>query len=572
MVRLRSVFLIKNLKKIRLQYVVRYNSNIIRSPYPDVIIPDIPLAEFILKDFSKHSDKIALESVETGKKYTFEEVRQKSINLNKGLRKKFQLKRDDVVAIVLPNVPEYAICLLGSLLANFRITTVNPFATAEEIRIQLMDTNAKAIFSTCFLENHIKTVITSLPTSIPVVALKTQVTDTIPRGFISFDELVDTQLDIEDDRHVPKSTDTTIILASSGTTGLPKGVLHSHRSLIASACQMNSPITNALEPTTENFQETVPGVLPFFHVFGASVHLINQLTFKSKLATITKFSPEVFVTMLEKHKPRFMFAAPPLVLFLLNSPLVTQKHLETLKHIFSGAASLGASDEEKLYIKSGGNTKLLQGYGLTESPVLITNMGNPNIEPGSIGKLLPNTEAKMIPADYQRGEPLEAYKEGEIFIRGPQVMQGYNNKPKETSDAFVDGWLRTGDLGYYNERGTFFIKDRVKDLIKVNAFQVPPAELEQLLRRYPNITDAVVIGIPHDRYGEVPRAYITLKPNSNINLTDLEKFVDKNVSKHKRILGGFVILDTVPKTASGKYLRRSLKLQYLKEKELDIVK
>ncbi|KAF5302847.1 hypothetical protein FQA39_LY02027 [Lamprigera yunnana] len=555
----------------------RYNSKIVKSHYPNVIIPNIPLAEFILKDFSKHSDKIALESVETGKKYTFEEVRRKSINLNRGLRKKVKLERNDVVAIILPNLPEYAICLLGSLLGNFRITTVNPLATADEIVAQLVDSNvdsnAKAIFCTCLLENHIKTVISKLRRTIPVIALKVQVTDTTPLGFISFDELVDTQFDIDDDKYLPKSTDTTIIPYSSGTSGLPKGVLHSHRSIISFACQMNSPTTNHLEPTTENFQESVPVIFPFFHVAGMFVHLINQLTFNSKLVTITKFTPDVFVRMLEEHKPKFLYAAPSLVLFLINSPLVTQKCLETVKHLFCGSAPLGASDEEKLYIKSGGNTKTFQAYGLTEASIVFMNVGNTNVtEPaGSVGKLMPNTEVKIISIDDQKGESLEAYKEGEIFVRGPQVMEGYNNKPKETSEVLIDGWFRTGDLGYYDKSESFFVKDRLKELIKVKGFQVPPAELEELLRSYPNIADAVVIGVPHDRYGEVPRAYITLKPNSKINLKNLEKFVDKNVSQHKRIVGGFKVLDTLPKTASGKYLRKNLKLQYFKEKELDLL-
>ncbi|KAF5302845.1 hypothetical protein FQA39_LY02025 [Lamprigera yunnana] len=559
--RFRHMF--KNIKFTHLRY---YSANVIRSPFADVVIPNICLPEFVLQSFTKHSNKTALECVETGRKYTFEEVRKKSINLNKGLRKKFNTRKDDVVAIVLPNIPEYAICLLGSLLAHLRVTTVNPLATAVEIRRQLVDSSAETIFTTCSLENHIRAVVSKIPKSILIVAIKTQATDVTPNNFISFNELVDTEVDTEDNISTQYSTDTALIPYSSGTTGFQKGVLHSHHALIASACLINSPETNIFEPATESYQEVVPAILPFFHLFGNSIHIISQLSLNCKLLTMPKFTLAGFVDLLKNHQPRFIYAVPLLVLYLTNSPFITRNDLKSLQYVMCGATRLSEKEEETFYNKVEGATQLIQMYGLTEAHTVTTNLKNNIIRNGSIGKPLQNTEVKVVPVNNVQGESLDLYEEGEILIKGPQIMKGYLNRPKETSDSFVNGWLRTGDLGYYDERNEFHLKDRLKDLIKVKGVQVAPAELEELIQRYnPDITEAVVIGIPHSIYGEVPQAYITLKPNSKINLMDLDKFVTNNVSKHKRMLGGFQIVDCIPKSTTGKYLRKELRNKYIKE-------
>ncbi|KAK4887095.1 hypothetical protein RN001_003366 [Aquatica leii] len=558
----RALCLNKNIKKINISFTC-YSSNIIRSRFPDIVIPDVTLPEYIFSNFNKFPNKIAVECAETGRKYTFEELRRKSINLNKALRKVLKLKHDDIIAVILPNVPEYPICILGSLLANLKVTTVNPAGTVDEIKRQMIDTDTKAIFTVCSLENHIRQVIRTLPAPVPIITIKTKTTDTTPEGFINFSELLDVSFAI-DDKYLAKTNDIAIIPYSSGTTGLQKGVLHSHSSLVSLICQLRSPYVVFTKPTTENFQETLPVVLPFFHIYGFTSLLITQLSIMSKIVTLSKFTPEIFVNVLEKHKPRLLCVVPPLFLFLTNSPLVTQKHLKSVEYVFSGAAPLGPKDEERLVIKSEEKLQVVQGYGLTEAPVVTVNSNNDHYTAGTVGKPLQNTEIKVVSVENALAEPLAKNEEGEIFVRGPQVMCGYYNNPKETESTFVNGWLRTGDLGYYDEYNNVYIKDRLKELIKVKGYQVAPAELEDLIRSYPNVTDAVVIGIPHEKYGEVPRAYITLKPKTNINLKSLEEFVSSNVSTYKQIQGGFSIVDSIPKTASGKYLRKDLKVQYLK--------
>lgn len=181
---------------------------------------------------------------------------------------------------------------------------------------------------------------------------------------------------------------------------------------------------------------------------------------------------------------------------------------------------------------------------------------------GSIGKPPPNTLIKIVPADNPEGEALGPNSPGELLVKGPQVMRGYRNKPEQTKEVFVNGWLRSGDIGYYNENRVLYITDRLKELIKVKGFQVPPAELEEVIRSFPDVSDAGVIGVPHPTYGEVPRAYVVPKDGKRIDTKKLNEFVSSKVAKYKNLTGGIAIVDSIPKNASGKILRRLLKLQY----------
>ncbi|KAB0799121.1 hypothetical protein PPYR_07001 [Photinus pyralis] len=536
----------------------------IRCHLPNVNVPALTVPEFIFQNFSKHPHKTALECAETGRRYTFEEVRRKSLNLNKALRQKFHLKQKDIVALVLPNIPEYAICLLGALQAGLRVTTVNPFGTADEIKSQLQDTEAKVIITTCQLGEFADTVVQRLQKQIPIVTIKTEVTNTIAPGKVNFQELIDTVCDLND--VCPSNThDIAVIPYSSGTTGKQKGVLHSHNTLIATVVAVSCKTLYPLKDTTDNFQETTPAVLPFFHIYGLTVVLLSQLYSLVNIITISKFTPTLFLDSLLKYKPSTMCLVPPLVLFMANNESVTRAHFEFLEAIYSGAAPLGASDELKLVNRSGKDLKIYQGYGLTEAPVVTAFYQGVDIPSGSVGRAIQNTQMKIVPVDNPKADHLGANQPGELLCKGSQLMLGYYNKDKESADAFVDGWFKTGDLVYMDKANNMFVQDRLKELIKVKGYQVPPAELEELIRTYPNVLDAVVIGIPHEQYGEVPRAYLSVKADTKINLQHLDEFIASKVSKYKRIAGGFAIVDKIPKTASGKYLRKDIKLQYMQE-------
>lgn len=212
-------------------------------------------------------------------------------------------------------------------------------------------------------------------------------------------------------------------------------------------------------------------------------------------------------------------------------------------------------------------TPEITGYGLSETSPVITMVPQKlqGKYPGCMGLPVPNTLIKVVEVDDQQGKHLGPHKTGELLIKGPQVMKGYHNKPEETKNTFLNGWFKTGDLVRYDEDGMFYIADRIKELIKVKGFQVPPAELEEIIRNFPGVSEAAVIGIPHQTYGEVPKAYIVPKINSQIDVKKLKEFVEQKVSKHKRLEGGVAIVSDIPKNASGKILRRQLKLRHLEQ-------
>lgn len=235
--------------------------------------------------------------------------------------------------------------------------------------------------------------------------------------------------------------------------------------------------------------------------------------------------------------------------------------MKTVWLVISGAAPIGASDAERFKLKAP-NTSFLQGFGLTEtSPVThLSTPGSKNF--ASVGPLAHDTEGKIVPIDDPHGRGVGPNIKGELWLRGPQIMLGYHNNEKATKETLTaDGWLKTGDIGYYDENLEFYVTDRLKELIKVKGFQVPPAELEEVLRNHPDITDAGVIGIPHPTAGEAPRAYIVTK-NPKLTEKDVKDFVAARVAEHKWLEGGVEFLEAIPKNETGKILRRKLKLKY----------
>lgn len=229
-----------------------------------------------------------------------------------------------------------------------------------------------------------------------------------------------------------------------------------------------------------------------------------------------------------------------------------------------GAAPLGALDEEKFQKKAQKHINVVQGFGLSEtSPVVcITSLKHP-YAPGSVGEPVSNTTLKVVAIDDPNCTPLGPNEQGELLVKGPQVMKRYHNKPEETKDAFTeDGWLRTGDMVYYDENQMFYVTDRIKELIKVKGFQVPPAELEEIIRDYEGVADTAVIGVPHDVHGEVPKAFVVPKPAAKIDPKKLEEYVSGRVAQYKQLKGGVAFVDAIPKNASGKILRRELKMKF----------
>ncbi|XP_015834355.2 uncharacterized protein LOC655197 [Tribolium castaneum] len=538
---------------------------ILHSDLEDVEIPKVSLDQYLFEKTHNWPQRIATECAATGRKYTYEEIQTKSINLNRNLRKKLKLQKGDVVALLLPNSPEFIMATIGALKAGLVVTTLNPIYTPDEIARQLKDSSTKAIITFVDFYELAKASANLSQSPINILTIKTQQGQAIPQGALNFDEF--TEPCDYPDVPPPDTNDIAFLPYSSGTTGLPKGVQLSHRNILANLCQFNARELSVIQDTTQEHQDVIPAVLPKFHIYGLTATTLHLFYKGCKTVAISKFSPEGYLQTLRKYKPDVIFVAPPLVLFLASHPSVTSNDLQSIRSVVSGAAPLGALDEERFITKAQKDINILQGYGLTEtSPMVAMTRAAlkklPNSS-GTIGRPVSNTSVKIIDPNDPNETPLGANTTGELVVKGPQVMKGYHNRPEETRDAFTkDGWFRTGDMMYYDDNKLLFVSDRLKELIKVKGFQVPPAELEEIIRDFPEVKDAAVIGVPHPKDGEVPRAYIVGK---NVDVNKLEEFVAQKVAPYKRLRGGIEIVESIPKNATGKILRRALKEEFEKK-------
>ncbi|CAH2003974.1 unnamed protein product [Acanthoscelides obtectus] len=384
--------------------------NILYSDREDVEVPRIPVHQYIYAKIEPFHKYTFTECSVTGRKYTYEEVRVKARNLSKSIVKKLRLQKDDVVAIFLPNIPEYPICCLGIMEAGLAVTTMNPIYTAEEISKQILDSNAKAMIT--LNQNNLtstaEAAIKMAKRTLPIIVIKDKECDDLCRSCIDFGELVDTNTDIPDFDH--EGLDRMAFLPySSGTTGLPKGVELTHNNLVSNLCQGAHQDFNKFVSANGNFQEVIPAVLPMFHIYGFMVNLLNVATYGTKVVTIPRFHPELYISVLKQHAITAIYAAPPLVLFMIQHPDVRPEYMKNVKFILSAAAPLGSLDEQHFQEKFGVTISITQGYGLTETSPLVTLFPKKYAEEtsqpvtGSIGKLLPNTRAKVISLDDPTG-------------------------------------------------------------------------------------------------------------------------------------------------------------------------
>ncbi|MCP4358721.1 MAG: 4-coumarate--CoA ligase family protein [Chloroflexi bacterium] len=452
--------------------------------------------------------------------------------------------KGDVFAIYSPNLPEYAVAFHAVSLIGGTVTTVNPLYTADELAHQLNDSGATYLLTiSLFLENAqaaaAKSGVTEIFTFDPV------------EGATPFASLLQSDGRLPDLTIDPQE-DVVVLPYSSGTTGLPKGVMLTHHNIVANMVQAEGIADFQLISE----KDVIMGILPFFHIYGMVVILNMSLVLGATIVTMPRFDLVQFLELIQKHKITRINLVPPILLALAKHPIVDNYDLSSLIEMTSGAAPLSEDLAEAVVQRLGCN--IVQGYGLTEtSPITHVCPNLPGmIKRSSIGPAIPNTETMVV--SVESGEPVGHNQNGEIWIRGPQVMKGYLNNPDATAATVnKDAWLRTGDIGYVDEDGYFYIVDRLKELIKYKGFQVAPAELEGLLLTHPAVADAAVIPSPDEEAGEIPKAFIVLKPGAEASAEEIMGWTAKRVAPHKKIRR-LEFVDEVPKSLSGKILRRIL--------------
>src|SRR3982751_5275587 len=514
---------------------------IVNSPFPPVTIPDCSLTEFVFRRAEEFADKAALIEGPTGRVVTYSQLVQSVRRVAASLHAR-GFRKGHVFGIMSPNLPEYAMLFHGVALIGGILTPINPLYTDSEIAHQLKDAGAKFLITVPQCLDKARAAASEASVEEIFVFGEAE-------GSTSFSSLV------AEDGEVPiveinPREDLIALPYSSGTTGLPKGVMLTHHNLVANLCQMEG-----LDYFSQD--DTLICVLPLFHIYGLVVILNMGLHKGSTIVTMPRFDLEQFLKAVQDYRVTMAHIVPPIVLALSNSPLVEQYDLSSLHTLFSGAAPLGESLTKTCMQRL--NCKIRQGYGMTEtSPVTHSSPSDASrVKFGSVGLVAPNTECKVV--DLESGTPQPARKEGEICVRGPQVMKGYLNKPEATSSTIdSDGWLHTGDVGFVDEDGHFFVVDRAKELIKYKGFQVAPAELESILLTHPAIADAAVIPYPDDEAGEVPKAYVVR--TADVSAAAIMDYLAAEVAPFKKLR--FVeFIDKIPKSPSGKILRRGFVAQ-----------
>ena len=511
---------------------------IFKSQHADIDIPESDLTSVVLSRVDELGDKAALIDGPTGRSLSYLQLREQVNRLAAGLHRR-GFRKGDVFAIFIPNVPEYAVVFLGVAAIGGVNTTVNSLYSCADLIHQFNDSGARFLLTIPdFLDR-------ALPAA-EACGIEEIFVLGEAEGITPFSELLD------NDGHAPvveidPKADLVALPYSSGTTGLSKGVMLTHENLISNmvlSCQSN--------PIDES--DSAIGVLPFFHIYGM-VLILNLSVYRgATLVTIPRFELEQFLQLVQDYKITNLNLVPPLVLALAKHPSVDNYDLSSVRIIGCGAAPLGEELEQACATRL--NCLIYQGYGLTEvagachiSPAVASKQ-----KPGTVGPVLPNTLARII--DTETGADLGPNERGEVWVCGPHIMVGYLNNTEATA-ASIDAecWYHTGDIGYADEDGYFYIVDRIKELIKYKGYQVAPAELEALLLSHSAIADAAVIPSPDEEAGEIPKAFVVLK--QEISPEEIMKFVAEAVAPHKKIRK-VEIVDEIPKSASGKILRRIL--------------
>ena len=529
---------------------------------------DKPLYSLLKKSADEFPDKVSIHF--QGKELTFKEVYESATKFASYL-KSIGLEKGERVAVMLPNCPQGVISFFGILMAGGVVVQTNPTYTERELQQQMKDSGAKIILALDILFPRVTAAARGTEIEhIIVTAIKDYLP--FPKNLIYpfiqkkeygivvkvehagnhhlFTEIMKQKISGEVAEPIDVDNDLALLQYTGGTTGTPKGVMLTHKNLIA-----NTEMCNAWLYRCKRGEERVLAILPFFHVYGMTTVLVLSIMEGNTMIIMPKFDVESTLKTIHKQRPTLFPGAPTMYIGLLNHPDVSKYDLSSIEACISGSAPLPLEVQEQFEKVTGG--KLVEGFGLSEtSPVTHANFiwDHPRVK-GSIGLPWPDTDSVIL--SLETGEELPPNEIGEIAIKGPQVMKGYWNRPEDTENTFKNGWLLTGDLGYMDEKGFFYVVERKKDTIIAGGFNIYPREVEEVLYEHEAVQEVVVAGIPDPYRGETVKAYVVLKKGASVTEEELNQFARKNLASYK-VPRLYEFRDELPKTIIGKILRRVL--------------
>ncbi|MFZ0946481.1 MAG: AMP-binding protein [Syntrophobacteraceae bacterium] len=514
------------------------------SARPPVHLPNESLTFPLRKAAESFAGKIAVIEPEAGgREWTYAELEERSSALAASLSS-LGVQTGDRVGVWLKNSVEYIVSFYAILKAGAVVVPVSTHHGEREVTAQLDATKARAIIAG---QDRYST-ICSLEGKAPIRISVTEEGTAPDPGLISFSSLTNGPSQFDRSIDLDPNETLAVLPFSSGTTGLPKGVMLTHSNLLANLCQV-------MQAHKVGSEDIMLNQLPFFHIYGMTVLMGSAIMAGATQVLASKFRPvDEFLGLFTNYRPTLFFTVPLILQEFCQSPLVPKMDWSALRYINTGGAPMSPALQQRFNSLTG--VTVIQGYGLTESSPTTHVVPMNAIKMGPIGTPLSLTEHKIVDPVTQSVVPVGEV--GELWVRGPQVMKGYYNAPKETSYTLVDGWLRTGDLANQDEDGYVYIVDRLKELIKCKGFQVAPAEIEHVLVAHPDILDAAVIGTPHSDLGEVPVAYVVVREGSGLSEEAIIEYAAHGMAKYKR-LAKVLLIDAIPRSASGKILRRVLK-------------
>ncbi len=496
--------------------------------------PKLHLSAMLRDSADQYGDKAALIGPDE-KAFSFRDVWEASRKIARMLQDA-GVGKGQAVGILSPNCPEYAVALHGILLAGGIATTLNPLYREREVAHQLRDTDAVA----CFVARPLVPLLDTARHDVPSLRHVYVLGDVREMAREVSDEPEPVALDYEND--------IAVLPYSSGTTGLPKGVMLAHHNITSNMRQVLA--TGLVKPGESVFLD----FLPFYHIYGQTILLNIGLFAGATQIILPRFDPEVSLHLIEKYRISDLFVVPPALLALVHFPGVERFDTSSLRYVLSGAAPL----PPEVGIQAGRRygCAILQGYGLTETSPTTNSNPLERVKMTSVGPPVADTVEKIV--DMDSGEELPVGEVGELLVRGPQVMKGYWRHPDATADSMTeDGWLRTGDVARMDEDGYVYVLDRMKEMIKYKGYQVAPAELEAVLMEHPDVRDAAVVPQPHFESGERPKAFVVLREGVRISDEALMQFVSERVAPYKKVRE-VEFVEAIPKNPSGKILRRDL--------------